>query len=160
MTGGGTHVAHFNRAILRDDWGSPAVAGFEDNIDRVNALAARSPGFVWRMPDEAMEREQFDPRGVLGADPRLAATLSVWESVEALETFVHKTVHGAFLRRRDTWFVKQEGPTYVIWPVPVGHRPTIAEAVERLNLLGVKGPTDLAFDFNGPRNVAAPVGAV
>ena len=43
------HVAHMNYAILRHDWEDPRVAGFVDNLELVNAVAARSPGFVWRL---------------------------------------------------------------------------------------------------------------
>ena len=35
----------------------------------------------------------------------------------------------------------------VLWWVPEGHRPTIAEAKARLDLLRELGPTPEAFDF-------------
>ena len=31
----------------------PAMAGFFDNLDRINAAAERMPGFVWRLKDES-----------------------------------------------------------------------------------------------------------
>lgn len=150
-----TYVAEFNWGILLDDWDTPAIAEFQDNLDRVNAIAARAKGFVWRMDDGAMGAAQMDPEGSFGGNPRLASTLSVWKSAQSLENFVHKTVHGTFMKNAHKWFIKQEGPTYVIWPVSVGETPTIKQAVERLNMLGVNGPTTLAYDFKWLRENAA-----
>jgi len=132
------------------------VAEFETNIDRVNAIAARSPGFVWLMTGDQMQAAQTDPVGILGANPRMASTLSVWESAGHLDDFVHKTVHSHFMDLRDTSHTKQVGPAYVIWPVAKGHTPSLNEAIERLEKLGVEGPTDEAFDFNWLRSRAAP----
>lgn len=150
------HVAEFNWGILADDWGTPTVADFETNIDRVNDIAMRSPGYVWHMPSAEMEAAQKDGDGPLGANPRLASTLSVWETAEHLETFVHKTVHSQFMARRDKSHIKISGPTYVVWPVTVGHRPTISEAVERLGTLGENGPSSEAFDFGWLRENRSP----
>ena len=144
-------MAQFNFGILLDDWDTPRVAEFQDNLDRVNAVAMRSPGFIWHMDADAMESAQNDANGPLKANPRLASTLSVWESEKALESFVHKTVHGSFLKRGDKWFEKHNGPSYVIWPIESGKTPTIKEAVERLEMLGVNGPTKLAYDFDWMR---------
>ena len=136
------HVAHLNWGILRADWDDPLVAPFADAVERVNARASAAPGFVWRHGDDAPE--DF---GALSQDPRLAATLSVWESATHLRAFVMRSVHGAFLRRRAEWFVPQPGPTYVIWPIAAGHRPAVAEAAERLDRLARRGPGSDAHDF-------------
>lgn len=151
---GATHIAQFNWGILLDDWGTATVADFENNLDRVNAVADRSEGFVWRMTNEAMEASHLDPDGALNGNPRIASTLSVWKSSEALINFVHKTIHGAFLKRRQEWFEQSEGPRYVIWDVPVGHVPTLAAAVKKLDLLATEGPSDLAYDFTWLRRRA------
>ncbi|MEE9427044.1 MAG: DUF3291 domain-containing protein [Paracoccaceae bacterium] len=157
QTGQSTHIAEFNRGILKYDWDRPEIAEFQNNLDRVNILAARSDGFVWRMDDDAMEAAQLDLNGPLGGNPRLASTLSVWTSTQALSNFVHKTVHGKFMKKRDIWFEKSEGPAHVIWPVTVGHTPTVQEAAKRLEMLGVNGPTSLAYDFNWWRENALSV---
>ena len=141
------HVAQMNWGVLRADWEDPAVAGFVDNLGRVNEVAERSEGFVWRMGDADMETAQMNPDEIFGANPRLASTMSVWESAEALEHFVHKTIHGGFLKRRAEWFEHQDAPTYVIWPIPAGHRPTLAEAKARLDRLAAEGPGPEAYDF-------------
>ncbi len=55
------HVAQFNWGILIDDWDTPAVAEFQNNLARVSAVATRSKGFIWQMSQEKMETEQLDP---------------------------------------------------------------------------------------------------
>jgi len=141
------HVAHLNVAVLRHDWDDARVAGFTDNLGRVNALAERSSGFVLRLDVPEDKPAPADLVGMVGASERLAWTLSVWRSAEELRHYVHDTVHGAFLRRRAEWFEPLEDATYVIWPVPAGHVPTIEEGAARLAALRAHGPTPAAFDF-------------
>ncbi|MEM9198219.1 MAG: DUF3291 domain-containing protein [Pseudomonadota bacterium] len=142
-----THIAHLNAGRLRADWDDPLVADFVAALGHVNAIATRSAGFVWRFSDADMETAQDDPAGLWRGDPRVAATLSVWRSVEDLRHFVHDTLHGAFLRRRAEWFEPPDGPAYVIWPIQAGHIPGLAEAAERLAHLAAYGPSAWAFDF-------------
>ena len=85
------HVGHMNWGVLKAPWDDPAVAPFVNALDRVNAMAERSPGFVWRMPNDEMEAEQALMAEIGPAD-RLASTISVWESAEALDHFVHQTI--------------------------------------------------------------------
>ena len=73
--------------------------------------------------------------------------LSVWQSVEALERYVWQTVHKRFYGRRHEWFDKMDGPYFVMWWVPKGHRPTVQEAIERLQNLKLSGPSDFAFGW-------------
>jgi hypothetical protein len=40
-----------------------------------------------------------------------------------------------------------DGPHFVMWWVPVGHRPPLTEAKERLEHLATHGPSDHAFDW-------------
>ncbi len=75
-----SHIAHMNWGILRADWEDPLVAEFVEALDRVNAVAARSPGFVWRMPDDEMEAEQAVV-GAIWPPGRVASTLSVLGTV-------------------------------------------------------------------------------
>ena len=46
------HLAEINVARLRHPLDDPRVADFVANLDRVNALAERSDGFLWRLKDE------------------------------------------------------------------------------------------------------------
>lgn len=139
--------AHYNVARLKELPGHPAVAEFVDNAPKVNAIAERSPGFVWRLDDAEKTVGDDVTFQAISGDPYLAISLSVWESTDALHKFVNKTVHGAFLRRRAEWFLPWRGPNYVIWPVPEGHQPTLEEGQDRLRQLVDSGATADAFDF-------------
>ncbi len=81
------------------------------------------------------------------ADPCLAISLSVWDSLDDLRHFVRNTVHGAFLRRRAEWFAPWDGPNYVVWPWQRDSIPTVAEGWARLDRLKRRGPDAEAFDF-------------
>ena len=121
----------------------PPMASFEAQLDRINAVADESPGFVWRLKDEdgdATEIQAFD-------DPLILVNMSVWESLEALRDFVLKSDNMGLLRNRRGWFLRQEGPTLVLWWVEKGHQPLVEEAKQRLELLAKNGPTADAFDF-------------
>jgi heme-degrading monooxygenase HmoA len=144
-------IAHFNVARLLHPPGDPRVAGFTNNVLRVNAVAERSPGFLWRWKDEAATIEGSGGFQAVDADPCLAISFSVWESADALHHFVQKTVHGSFLRRRQEWFGPWEGPNYVIWPWDREKVPTLAEGWARLDQLRLQGPSAEAYDFSGAR---------
>ncbi len=141
------HIAHLNIARLRALPGDPRVAEFVNAVPKVNAIAERSPGFVWRWEDNASQVAADVPFQAVLADPLLAVSLSVWESATDLINFVYQTLHGAFLRRRADWFEPAAGPAYVIWRVGVGTLPTVAEGQARMAHLAQHGPTDHAFDF-------------
>ena len=57
------------------------------------------------------------------------------------------------MRRRKEWFERMAQAYLVLWWVPRGHRPTIVEAKQRLDLLRADGPTPRAFTF---RNAFLP----
>ena len=69
--------------------------------------------------------------------------MSVWRTPQAPSDFVLRTVHGAFLKRRDGFAHR----TYVIWPIPETHRPTVREGLDRLAPLETEGPGPQAYDF-------------
>ena len=87
------------------------MADFTNNLDLVNGLAERSPGFVWRYVDDSGNATNTRPY----ADPRIIVNVSVWRSVEALERFVFQTVHKRFYGRRADWFEHFEGPAVALW---------------------------------------------
>ncbi|MEW9919160.1 DUF3291 domain-containing protein [Marimonas sp. MJW-29] len=144
----GHHLAEFNLGILKYDWDDPRVQDFVDGLDLVNNAAMRSPGFVWMMDGETMEREQNDPHGPLGGDPRTASTLSVWKDVASLEHFVWNTVHKRFYDRKHEWYDMGAVLRLVMWWVPIGHRPDMVEAMERFRRLDAHGPSDQAFGWD------------
>ena len=42
-------LAQLNIGIIRGPMDSPLMSEFAENLDRINALAENSPGFVWRL---------------------------------------------------------------------------------------------------------------
>jgi len=137
-------VAEFNMGRLKHDWTDKRVQDFVEGLERINRLAARSPGFIWRMPDDEMEASQLGPPL---SDDRVASTLSVWRSTEDLKIFVFKSLHGTYLRRGPEWFEVEDGPRYVLWPVDAGHRPSVREGLEKLQHLAKHGASDQCFNF-------------
>lgn len=140
------HLAQINIGRLVADKDDPRVAEFMDNLERVNRLAERSPGYVWRFTDDtgvAATEVSFD-----GVDPRYIANLSVWESAEALEAFVFNTLHRRFYAKRAAWFEPLETPHFAMWWVAPGHRPSLEEGRARLERLRAEGPSEHAFGWS------------
>jgi hypothetical protein len=136
-----------NFGYLLYPWGDHRISGFEDNSDHVNAIADRSQGFVWRLKDSEFESPENDLESLFGRPDVAAATLSIWENYEYFKHFVHKTVHGKFLKRRREWFENIDVPSYVIWPVDVGHIPSLTEGKNKLMFLRDHGSSEEAYDF-------------
>ena len=140
------HLAQVNIGRVRAALDDPIMKGFKDQLDPINALADRSPGFVWRLQTEdgnAMAIRPYD-------DERMAINMSVWESLDALQQFVYKSTHVAPLKDRKQWFEPMDGPILALWWIPAGHIPTVTEAQERLAHLKQHGPTPHAFTFRAP----------
>ncbi|HYW59431.1 MAG TPA: DUF3291 domain-containing protein [Xanthobacteraceae bacterium] len=143
VTSPARHLAQLNIGRIRHETDDPRMADFMNNLERVNAIAERSPGFVWRYKDDSGNATSTRPF----ADPRMLVNMSVWESVEALEKFAWQTVHTRFYARKHEWFEKLDGAYFVLWHVPVGHRPSVQEAIERLEHLKAHGPSEHAFGW-------------
>ena len=138
------HLAQLNIAQGKAPMDDPLMADFAAQLDKVNALAEASPGFVWRLKDEsgnATNIQAFD-------DPKLLINMSVWESVEALRDFAYRDRdHTTVMRDRQRWFTPLDGPHLVLWWVPAGHQPDLHEAKARLARLAEQGPSPDAFTF-------------
>jgi heme-degrading monooxygenase HmoA len=148
-------LAQVNIALAREALDAPLLADFMAALAPVNATADRAPGFVWRMQTDVGDATSV--RG-FGNDPRMIINLSVWESLEAMREFVYRSPeHLAVMRRRREWFERLDLYT-VLWWVSAGHRPSVAEAEERLEHLREHGPTSRAFTFG--RHFAAGDAAV
>jgi uncharacterized protein DUF3291 len=141
------HLAQVNIGRFRAPIDSPIMEGFRTQLDPVNALADRSPGFIWRLQTEDGNATAVRP---YPGDDLMAINLSAWETVEALQQFVYKSGHVHTLRARDNWFEPIEGPILALWWIPPGHIPAVQEAVERLEHLKAHGPTPHAFTFRTP----------
>lgn len=116
---------------------------FEAQLDDVNELADKSPGFVWRQ--EFDYREGKRPT-VFGRDDYLF-TLSIWSDVESLHRFTYSGHHMEMLGQRSKWFLPDSRPTTVLWWIPEGTLPTVSEAEEKFALIRALGPTAQAFSF-------------
>ena len=147
-------LAQLNIAVMRAPLESPAMVDFVANLERINALAEATPGFVWRLQTEQGDATALRP---LGAS--VLVNISVWQDVEALNRYVYKSAHVEVMRRRREWFERMAQAYLVLWWVARGHRPTVEEAGERLELLRAQGPTPRAFNFRNaflPPDAARP----
>jgi hypothetical protein len=137
------HLAQLNIAELLFPADDPAVADFMDNIDRINAIAERSQGFIWRLKDESNNATGIaSPWG-----ERFIVNMSVWSSPSALEHFVWNTLHKHFYNRKHEWFRTMKSNHFVMWPVEEGHRPDLTEAKTRLDCLNDNGDSNRAFSW-------------
>ena len=146
------HLAQINVARLVAPAGDPRVRGFFELLERVNAIADASPGFIWRLQTESGNAMDIQPTG----DPRLVVNMSVWQDAESLFDFVYRSGHIAVMARRREWFERPSRPHVALWWVPAGHRPSVEEAVARLDHLERHGPTPQAF--TSKRRFPAPSG--
>ncbi len=135
-------LAQLNVALMKEPLESPGMADFVANLDRINAQAELSPGFVWRLQTEEGDATALRPMG-----ENTLVNISVWQDVSSLNRFVYKSAHVEIMRRRIEWFERMSVAYVVLWWVPKGHRPTVAEAEEKLLLLREKGATAEAFTF-------------
>lgn len=136
-----TGLAQINVARLRYAADAPELHEFTAALARINALAERSPGFVWRYPagfGHLSGAELLD-------DPMIVVNLSMWQSYEHLHAFTYRSAHGHFVRSRAAWFARMSPPTTALWWVSIHEPPTPVEAVSRLRHLRRYGPTPEAF---------------
>ena len=141
-----SQLAQLNIGRLVADTDAPQVAEFMNALDLVNGIGKRSPGFVWMMEGSG-EPGTGNTETKIDGDPRFVANLTVWEDVRSLENFVWNTVHRQFYERRAEWFEIMSEQHFVMWWVPAGHRPSLEEALERMEHLKTNGDTDHAFGW-------------
>ena len=137
------HLAQMNVGTAVGPIDGPELADFMARLDDINALAERSPGFVWRLQSESGNATDIQ----VSSNPLFIVNMSVWESVEALFDYVYKTAHTEVMARRREWFVKPDRPFQVLWWVQAGQVPTPREGLKRLRHLERHGPGPYAFTF-------------
>lgn len=137
------HLAQLNIGRLRAPIDDPRIAEFAENLALINGIAERSPGFVWRLKDDAGNATSF----AVSDDPLVVPNLSVWESAADLEHFVFNTLHRRFYEKRAAWFEIMDQPHMVFWHVAAGHEPTLEEAMGRLALYQRDGASADAFGW-------------
>ena len=140
----GWQIAQINVARLVAPEGDPVVQPFFDALQRVNAIAEASPGFVWRLADEGgLSATAIQAT----ADPLLLINMSVWQDSESLFGFVYRSGHTPEMGRRREWFERFDGAYLALWWIPAGTIPTINDGLSRLWHLDRFGPTPHAFTF-------------
>ena len=137
------HLAQYNIARLVAPLEDPRIADFVANLERINTLGDRTPGFVWRHQTADGNSTSVRVRD----DPLIIINLTVWETIESLFEYAYRSGHVEFYRRRREWFEAPSEAHLVLWWIPAGHIPTVEEAEERLDYLRAHGPTPEAFTF-------------
>jgi hypothetical protein len=141
----GYQLAQFNVAKMVAPIESQVMADFVADLDRINALAEKSVGFVWRLKDadnNATSLKVFE-------DDLILINMSVWETKESLFHFTYHSEHVDIFRRRKAWFQRMTDLHLALWFIPEGHRPTVEEAKQRLQYFVHNGETPYFFRFNG-----------
>ena len=143
------HIAQVNIGRMKGALEEPIMAGFVARLNEINALADRSPGFVWRLQTPEGDATYLRPFD----DDRILINMSVWESMDALKNYVYRSAHAKMLRQRNEWFEKFAGVYLALWWVHVGHIPGVDEAKKRLAHLEKCGASEFAFTF---KNIFPP----
>jgi len=143
VSDGRWHLAQVNIALPHEPLDTPALAEFVALLEPVNALADAAPGFIWRLQTEDGDATAIRAFG----DDRLIVNMSVWESADSLWDYVYGGGHLTAMRRRREWFKRLAESHMVLWWLPAGELPSVAEAERRLDRLRAGGPTPEAFTF-------------
>ena len=141
------HLAQLNVAQMAVAYESPLFDDFRASVDRINELAERSDGFVWRLEED----EEGGGEGM--ASPfgeNMLVNITVWRDLESLFDFVYRSAHVEIMRQRKKWFLPQRQASTVLWWVGAGERPGEGEALARLLKLRASGPGPDAFSFKKP----------
>lgn len=150
-------LAQMNIARLVAPLTDPVMAEFVANLAPINALAEASPGFVWRFQTEHGDATAVRPYD----DDRIIVNFSVWDDLSSLRGFVFRSAHAAVMKRRREWFERLTDEYIALWWVLAAHRPTVAEAVARIEHLKRHGPSPEVFTFRefypAPDSVAGTV---
>ena len=134
-------LAQVNIARMGAPLDDPIMSGFVSQLDSINALADRSPGFVWRLQTEEGNATYLQPYD----DDRILFNLSVWQTIEDLKQYVYRSAHAEVLRHRQEWFERFDGLYTALWWIPEDHTPSVDEAKQRLAHLTTNGPSQFAF---------------
>jgi hypothetical protein len=136
------HLAQVNIAKKLAPLDDPIMQDFINNVDKMNAIADSSPGFIWRMKDEDKD---------LGAqvfqDDSLVINISVWEDLDLLFNYTYNSGHIEVFKRKKEWFSKMKMMHMAFWYVPEGYEPSFQDAKDRLDYLNIHGDSPYAFTF-------------
>ena len=140
------HLAQINIALGHAPIDDPFMVEFVAALDRINALAESSEGFVWRLQTDEGNATSVQ----LFEDSRIIVNMSVWKSLEALKSYVYSGDHLNILKQKKQWFEKPTKAHLALWWVPAGTIPTLEHARQALDSINVSGSTSRAFTFANP----------
>jgi hypothetical protein len=140
------HLAQINVALMKAPLDDPSMTEFAAALNEVNAVADRSPGFVWRLQTASGNAADIQAY----SDPKMLINLSVWQSVEQIKDYVYKTLHGEFFIRRRNWFERYQGEHLALWWIPADCLPTVEEGKAKLEQLALTGDSPECFTFAKP----------
>ncbi len=143
------HLAQINIAKGLSKLDDPVMKGFVDQLDRINALADSSPGFIWRLQTEGGDATSIHAFG----DEKIIVNMSVWESFQSLRDYVYSGAHLEALKNKKYWFEKIQGPVLALWWIPAGSIPSVEDGKNALEQLKNFGSTSRAFTFAKPQKV-------
>ena len=84
------------------------MADFMARLDEINALAERSPGFVWRLQgDSGNDTDYGSPTAI----PLFIVNLTVWRRSTTCARSPTAPTTGRCSPRRFEWFERRSGPT-------------------------------------------------
>ena len=144
------HLAQVNIARMLGPIVSPVMSVFVDNLDRINAVADKSEGFVWRLKDDENNATSIQ----IFEDRYLIVNMSVWTSLEALFQFTYNSAHTEIFKRKKEGFSKMKDMHMACWYIAEGEVPTTEEAKKRLAYLNKHGETPYAFTFKSKFSAA------
>jgi len=142
------HLAEVNIAKRLAPMDDPIMLDFVKNVDRMNAIADQSKGFIWRL-----QNEDKAEASKIFQDDTLIINMSVWETQEALFNYTYHSEHIEVFKRKKEWFSKMILAHMAFWYVPEGYIPTFQDAKTRLDYLNKHGDTPFAFSFKSKFSV-------
>ncbi len=128
---------------MREPLDHPMMADFVANLDRINLLAEKSQGFVWRLVEDSGSELSVE----IFNDKYLVVNMSVWSSIEAVTAFTYHSSHKEVLRRRKEWFTAMTDMHMACWYVRENSIPLPQEGRARLIYMNEHGETPYAFTF-------------
>ena len=89
-------LAQLNIGIIKGPMDSPVMADFAASLERINAVADRAPGFVWRLQTAEGDATSIRPF----EDENMLVNMSMWRDVDSLNKFVYRSAHVDIMRRQ------------------------------------------------------------
>ncbi len=137
------YLAQINIAKLLEPIDSPLLEDFVKDLDRINEIAEKSKGFIWRLKDDTGNATNINPFD----ESSFIVNISVWKTIDDLKDFVYNSGHMEVFRKRAKWFEKMKTPHMALWWIKAGDIPTAKDGQNKLLQLENLGETQESFSF-------------